>query len=214
MQQSVVHFKNNVMDLIIIFVRKNPTSSLIFELIVPLLNAIRATPNKSVSAQFVTKTVSFLKNRLSVAKEHPKATDESIIDVVRAVQEFSKTSNKEQAAMCENLLVYLRKCILGRVDVDPSTELPANVQNIMDKFMSIYRENLQEYMTKRSSRVHANQFKSLAEKSPYTSWALMDSLVEYIDPCACVNHFRHGQVIEWISSIIKRTVGKVSVYRA
>ncbi|KAG1219497.1 hypothetical protein G6F68_021404 [Rhizopus microsporus] len=55
MQQNVIHFKNNVMGLVAIYARKNPTNPLVLTLIVPLLNIIRSTPAKSATSQFINR---------------------------------------------------------------------------------------------------------------------------------------------------------------
>jgi DNA polymerase phi len=210
MQQNVVYFKNNVMGLIVIYARKNPTNPLVLTLIVPLLNIIRATPSKSVTGQFVTKVIAFLKNRLSKAAEYPKEQSDFVFDILQAVHDFAKHStSKELSEMCNQLSLYLRKCILGGADFEITKETSAKTKKALEKFNAIYSESAKLYFTKKSTPFHPSIIQQMLQRYPLSSWDMLDTLVTYLNRNNCVNIYRLSMACKWTSVIIQRTVGKV-----
>lgn len=210
MQQNVVHFKNNVMGLIVIYARKNPTNPLVLTLIVPLLNIIRATPSKSVTNQFVEKVIAFLKNRLSKATEYPKEQADFVFDVVQAVHDFAKQStSKELSEMCNQLSLYLRKCILGGADFEITKETPAKTKKAVEKFNAVYLESAKLYFSKKSTPFHPSIIQQMLQRYPLSSWDMLNTLVTYLNRANCANIYRLSMACKWATVIIQRTVGKV-----
>lgn len=212
MQQNVVHFKNNVMGLIVIYARKNPTNPLVLSLIVPLLNIIRATPSKSVTNQFVEKVIAFLKNRLAKSTEYPKEQADFVFEIVQAVHDFAKSStSKELSEMCNQLSLYLRKCILGGTDFEVDSKTPAKTKKALTKFNAIYSDSIKLYMTKKSTPFHPSIIQQMLQRYPMTSWDLLTTLVTYLNRAGCANIYRLSMACKWASVIIQRTVGKVKI---
>lgn len=210
MQQNVVHFKNNVMGLIVIYARKNPTNPLVLSLIVPLLNIIRATPSKSVTNQFVEKVIAFLKNRLAKSTEYPKEQAEYVYEIVQAVHDFAKSSTtKELSEMCNQLSLYLRKCILGGTDFEVTNETSSKTKKALTKFNKIYSESIKLYLTKKSTPFHPSIIQQMLQRYPMSSWDLLNTLVTYLNRAECANIYRLSMACKWTSVIIQRTVGKV-----
>ncbi|KAI8647210.1 DNA polymerase phi-domain-containing protein [Parasitella parasitica] len=211
MQQNVIHFKNNVMGLIVIYARKNPTNPLVLTLIVPLLNIIRATPSKSVTNQFVEKIVAFLKNRLSKSPEYPKEQADYVFDVVQAVHDFARQStSKELSEMCNHLSLYLRKCILGGSDFEISKETPANTRKAAEKFNAIYSDSAKSYLSKKSTPYHPSIIQQMLQRYPLSSWDILETLATFLDRAQCANIYRLSMACKWTTVIIQRTVGKKS----
>ncbi|KAG0749780.1 hypothetical protein G6F57_001649 [Rhizopus arrhizus] len=211
MQQNVIHFKNNVMGLVAIYARKNPTNPLVLTLIVPLLNIIRSTPAKSATSQFVEKVVAFLKNRLARSTEYPKdIKDDSAIDVLQAVHEFAKHStSKELSDMYVQLAIYLRKVILGTgADFEVFPNLDKKQKTRLDKMMAIYNDSCQLYLSKKSTVFPASMIQQLLQRYPLSSWGLLDTLVTFLDRKACANNYRLSMACQWASTIVQRTVNK------
>ncbi|KAF7729634.1 DNA-directed DNA polymerase [Apophysomyces ossiformis] len=211
MQQNIVHFKNNVMDLVAIYVRKNPTNPLILDTIVPLLNVIRSTPAKSVTSQFVEKVTAFLKNKLTKLPEYPKEHDDTIFEIMQSVHDFAtQSSSKELSEMCNQLALFLRKCIVGGADLELNDDVPAKTKEELNKMIAIYSSSLKLYMTKKSTHFPPSMIASLVQRFPHSTWPLMDSLVTYINPSETANHYRQSMACQWIMLMVQRSVGKKS----
>ncbi|RCH82572.1 DNA-directed DNA polymerase, partial [Rhizopus stolonifer] len=211
MQQNVVHFKNNVMGLIVIYARKNPTNPLVLSLIVPLLNIIRATPAKSVTNQFVEKIIAFLKNRLAKATEYPKEQADFVFDIVQAVHDFAKHStSKELSEMCNQLSLYLHKCILGGADFELNKQTPAKTKKVVSKYIGIYNDSVKLYLSKKSTSFHPSIIQQMIQRYPLSSWDMLDTLATYLNRAHCANIYRLSMACKWTTIIIQRTVGKNS----
>ncbi|CEI97277.1 hypothetical protein RMCBS344292_11413 [Rhizopus microsporus] len=216
MQQSVVHFKNNVMELVAIYARKNPTNPLVLSLITPLLNIIRSTPVKSATNQFVEKVVAFLRNRLAKSTEYPKDyADDSVFDILQSVHDFAKHStSKEISDMCVQLTIYLRKVILSTgADFEVTSDLDKKQKARLDKMLAIYGESCKLYLSKKSTAFSASIIQQLIQRYPLSSWGLLDTLTAYLNREACANNYRLTMVCQWVGMITQRAVSKKhSVY--
>ncbi|KAI8879206.1 hypothetical protein K501DRAFT_227075 [Backusella circina FSU 941] len=213
LQQNVVHFKNNVMGLVVIYARKNATNPLVLELIVPLLNVIRDTPAKSVTNQFVVKVISFLKNKLAKSTDYPRITEDYVFEILQAVHEFAKHStSKELSDMCNQLSLYLRKCILGGTDFEITDKTPKETKTAIEKMLAVYSNSIKLYMSKKNTPFHPSIIQSLLQRYPMSSWDLLETLIVYLNRNECANVYRLGMACQWTSVIIQRTVGKKSDY--
>ncbi|KAI8988871.1 DNA polymerase phi-domain-containing protein [Pilobolus umbonatus] len=209
MQTNVVHFKNNVMGLIIIYARKNPTNPLVLSLIVPLLKVIRSTPSKSSTNQFVEKVIAFLRNRLAKSSEYPKVHDDYVFDIMKTVHDYATHStSSELSDMYLQLSLYLRKCILGGSDFELNNDTPKETIDNVNKLMKIYAESVKVFMTKRSTSFPSSIIQQMVQRYPLSSWPLLDTLVVYLDRSACVNVFRLSMACTWTCAIIQRSVGQ------
>ncbi|KAI8990992.1 DNA polymerase phi-domain-containing protein [Mycotypha africana] len=211
MQQNIVQFKNNVMELLVIYARKNPTNPLVLNLIVPLLNIIRDTPAKSVTNQFVTKVIAFLKTRLPKSHEYPKDQhNDDVFAILQAVHDFAKQStSKDTSEMCVQLSLYLRKCILGGADFEVTdSTLDKKTKKALERFIAIYSDSTKFYLGTKSTSFSANIIQQLLQRYPLNCWDLLDTLATYLNRANCANAYRLSMVTKWISLIVQRTVGK------
>ncbi|KAI9497819.1 DNA polymerase phi-domain-containing protein [Zychaea mexicana] len=214
-EQNVYQFKNSVADLVIIFVRKNPENPLVLQTIVPLLNILRVTPARPATNQFLQKIIAFLKNKLAKGTEYPKVDDvDGALEILNAVHDFTKNkgaNSKELADMGVQLSIYLRKSIFGGADIMLSDDMQKDTKQTLDKTNAIYCANLCDYYrSKKHTRIEYDLAAFLPKNFPYSSWPLLDSLLEFINPSACHNNYRHTQNLEWISTVLSRTVDKSS----
>ncbi|KAI8145824.1 DNA polymerase phi-domain-containing protein [Fennellomyces sp. T-0311] len=214
-EQNIYQFKNSVADLVIIFVRRNPESPLVLQTIVPLLNILRVTPARPATNQFLQKIIAFLKNKLAKATEYPKVDDvDGALEILTAVHDFAKTkgaTNKTLADMGVQLSMYLRKCILGGTDLAIADDMSEEAKQTLDKTNAVYCSNLCDYYrSKKHTRIEYDLAAFLPNHFPYSSWPLLDTLLEFIHPSACHNNYRHTQNLEWISTVVNRTVDKSS----
>ncbi|KAH8550146.1 DNA polymerase phi-domain-containing protein [Umbelopsis sp. PMI_123] len=199
-KQHVVHFKNKVLELLSIFVRKNPTNPLIFEMILPLLNVVRTTSTSSSTKHFVDKTVALLNKRLSKNKEYPKQFDaERVVQILKGVHEFARTSaQKQMLEVCGSLSLYISKAMMGGED--------GNIDTAVDQVLSIYSDSLTDYMTKKSSHMQPKFFIDFLNRFPQRSWPLFNKLLAYTDPKETVKSYRQSQAYQMMSVLIQRTV--------
>ncbi|CAO3670180.1 unnamed protein product [Umbelopsis ramanniana] len=199
-KQHVVHFKNKVLELLSIFVRKNPTNPLIFEMILPLLSVIRTTSTSSSTKHFVDKTIALLNKRLSKNKEYPKQFDiERAAQVLKGVQEFARTSaQKQMLEICGSLSLYISKAMLS-VDEE---KLGAATEQVL----AIYSDSLTDYMTKKSSHMQPKFFVDFLNRFPQHSWPLFNKLLAFTDPKETIKSYRQSQAYQIMSVLIQRTV--------
>ncbi|CAO3684400.1 unnamed protein product [Rhizopus stolonifer] len=210
-QHNVVQFKNSVMSLVSIYVRKNPTNPLVLTTIVPLLNVIRSTPAKSTGSQLLEKIVAFFKNRLAKSTEYPKdIKDNSAMEALEAVHEFAKHStSKDLSDMCVQLSIYLRKVIFGTgSDFEVFPKLEKKQQTCLDKWMAINSSSCQLYLSKKTTAFPSVMIQQLVQRYPLSTWGLLNTLAPFLDRKACANNYRLQMAAQWTSVILQRAINK------
>ncbi|CAO3635815.1 unnamed protein product [Cunninghamella echinulata] len=215
MEESVVHFKNNVMEFIIIFAKKNPKSPLNLDVIVPLLQTIQSgVQPKTPTFQFVAKVKAFLKNKLSKSIEVPDYAsfdDAAMLDILKSIHTYVMEyhhGSKEESEMCTQLLLYLRKCIIGTgADLLPSAD-NKNQTKLLEQYIALYDDSLQKYISKKSVDCQAFYFGTLIQRFPCMSWPFMNTLINYVQPEKCGNTYRHTLVCHWIGILIQHNFNK------
>ncbi|KAI8080065.1 DNA polymerase phi-domain-containing protein [Halteromyces radiatus] len=220
MQESVVHFKNNVMDLIVLFARRNPTNPLVLDTIVPLLQVVQTTPSKASVAQFVNKVESYLKNKLGKATEVPvygSYDDSVLLDIVNSIHAFSVSTHgagKAHGDMCSQLLLFLRRCIVGSgsdisVNVLNSDKKTKQQGRVLAHYMERYQASLVSFLAKKSNPLHTSFFVTFLQRYPLTCWdSFLPSLLPFIQSEACANTFRHSLACQWSGILIQQCVTK------
>ncbi|KAG1119381.1 hypothetical protein G6F42_012987 [Rhizopus arrhizus] len=112
--------------------------------------------------------------------------------------------------MCNNLSLYLRKCILGGADFEMTKSTPANTKKAVEKFNAIYSDSAKLYLSKKSTPYHPSIIQQMLQRYPLSSWSMLDTLVTFLDRAHCANIYRLSMACKWTSVIIQRTVGKKS----
>ncbi|KAI8619328.1 DNA polymerase phi-domain-containing protein [Chytriomyces sp. MP71] len=89
-KQQVLHFKLRAVDLLEIFIRKQPSNPLILHLIIPSLHVILDSGDTEDSRELFNKMVNLVKSKLSNIKEFPKiASVERGCELLKEVQDLA-----------------------------------------------------------------------------------------------------------------------------
>jgi DNA polymerase phi len=108
MTQAAISFKLCVLDFIEIFLRRQPTSPLVFESILPIMNVMSQHP------QIESRSISVLTHRIGKLSEpvvNPNI--DTLIDVAKRIfQKMHKNTNAEFQSLCNKLLAQLVRSVL------------------------------------------------------------------------------------------------------
>ncbi|CAG8456897.1 4358_t:CDS:10 [Ambispora gerdemannii] len=190
---QVIHFKNKVLDLLEIFIRKQPSNPLVFNLILPLLDVVLKT--NSSSDQAANKA-----NGLLILKEVHQLAKKAASNVILGV--------------CDNVSGYLVKTLVRYYENNPSSKSSKNIRSSPRRYsgiVDIYRESLNDFMTRSKSRLNIEFFNELATRFPEISWLLINDLFEFTKhPEKVQNVFRLVQAYEMTSKFVKELIAKKS----
>lgn len=186
-QREATHFKNRVLDLIEIFLKKQPTSHLTTRLILPLVDLIVSTgPDEK---QLADKATGILRSRIGKAKELPVSIEKD--EAVEVLQELHSRARKAPSA---DVLATLSACsiFVARALHHEGEDEP---------IVRAYRESLVDFVTRKASRLNTQFFQEFVRRQVVVGWALRDDLVEVAGKA--VNAYRQCQVFLLLHSLIK-----------
>lgn len=192
-QREAIHFKNRIMDLLDIFVRRQPTSPHILQFLVPLL-ALTFSDEKQVSE----KATGLLMSRIGKLRDVP-----SSIDTARASGILKdlhirahKVHSRDAVAIISRCSLYVSKTLL-HVGVDETVRMT-------------YTMSLVDFTERKASDLNGPFFRDFIERHPRVAWGLRTALLAA--SVKAVNAYRQGQVymlLETLLSHLPRLVGVV-----
>ncbi|XP_043910132.1 myb-binding protein 1A isoform X2 [Protopterus annectens] len=200
-------FKIKVLDLIDVFLKKQPENPLVFGIIEPLIAVIEQTMTGKSDQQeqdFLQKTADIFINQLCKSKRYCKDVSsfkDKLYDMMeRLVKRARKQTDSSVALYCFSASLYIFRVLRGNISEVP---VPPVVQSKkkhkddeqrddqeqqgipvgdldIDRVKAIYQEALTEFMTKRNSALTGAMFVDLFVRFPIICLHLLDSTVSFI----------------------------------
>ncbi|XP_069470834.1 myb-binding protein 1A [Ambystoma mexicanum] len=190
-------FKTKVLDLIEVFLNKQPENPLVFDIIEPLLSVIEQSMSSDTNQQeqdFLRKTAHIFKNDLCTAKRYCKNASELKDDLhallERLVQRACKQSDPSLALFSFSASMYLFKVLRGGVaemtvrnseGEKPEEDQMSSLGNLdLPRVASVYREALTGFMSRRKSALTGAMFIDLFHRFPIMCKQLLDVVIKSV----------------------------------
>ncbi|KAJ1815007.1 DNA-directed DNA polymerase, partial [Coemansia sp. RSA 2598] len=191
---SFVNFKLRVLDLVDVFLTRQPESPLVLRLLPVLLDLIRSTTKDSRNKPIHDRAFSIATARRSKLPTGFETKDG--LDLLTNIHERARRAlDKPTLTMISSVAIYMARAV---VENDPSCE-----STIYD----LYRASLSDFMTRKASQMIAEFFTTPANRTqpahllPF--WRLAaDAVTEYGHPLKAVNVFRQVQAYVLAAGII------------
>ncbi|KAM3933789.1 myb-binding protein 1A [Leptodactylus fuscus] len=192
-------FKIKVLDLIEVFLTKQPDSPLVFSTIEPLISVIEQGMSAESSQQeqdFLRKTADIFMNSLCKSKRYCKDVSELKDDLhdmmERLLKRASKQSDSSVALYCFSASMYLFKVLRGGNTEQPevvekkgkkaASSAQAGCLGFLDlqKVTTLYQEALRGFMTKRNSPLTSAMFLDLFRRFPFICKPLLGIIMKAV----------------------------------
>ncbi|TFY61434.1 hypothetical protein EVG20_g7059 [Dentipellis fragilis] len=187
-QREATHFKNRILDLLEIFIRRQPTNPLILRLIVPLIGLVLGSG--SDETQLSTKTAGILRSRISKLKEVPTSADKE--DVTQALKGLHTRARKVHSA---DVLATISQCSLYLAKILLHLQLEEPV-------LEVYRESLTDFVTRKASDLNTKFFDDFIKRYPGVAWNLRTDFLDLSEKA--VNAYRQAQVFHLLETLLNQ----------
>jgi DNA polymerase phi len=185
-QREATHFKNRVLDLVDIYLKKQPTSPFVMRLITPLVDIVAGSSQDE--RQLSDKATGIIRSRFNKSKDVPTEADiEQVALIVTNVHSEARKSHSS------DLLSILSLCsiYLSRILVQLKAE-----KLLLDN----YRESLVDFTTRKNSSLNSSFFQDFIKRFPTQAWGLRHDL---LDQCRkSINAYRQSQVLHLLELLI------------
>ena len=173
-QREAVHFKNRIMDLLDIFVRRQPTSPHILQFLVPLLS-LTFSDDKQVSEK-----ATGLMSRIGKLKEIPSSIDiekaSAILDDLHT--RARKARSRDAVTIISRCSLYVSKALL-HVGAEETVRMA-------------YTMSLMDFTERKASGLNGQFFGEFIKRYPRAAWGMRAALLAA--SMKAVNAYRQGQV--------------------
>ncbi|TDL27573.1 hypothetical protein BD410DRAFT_762651 [Rickenella mellea] len=184
-QRAATHFKNRVLDLVDIFIRKQPSNPLTVQLILPMVEVIMGTgPDER---QLSDKATGIVRSRFGKPKEFPPNIDNRVgADTLKTLHSKARRAHSsDMVVTLSQCSVYMAKCML-----------PSGEASLLD----VYKESFVDFATRKGSSLHPSFFLDFIRRFPSHGWALRRELLELASKS--VNSYRQSQMFHLIQVIL------------
>lgn len=194
-QRKATHFKNRVLDLVDIYVKKQPSSAYIPLLIPPLLQlVITASPEES---QLSEKATGILRSRIGKLREYPNK-DETI-DIGFILEDLH---SKARHASSGDILTTIGQCCCYLVRALNRISAGGTVR-------SVYHQSLEDFVTRKASRLNSAFFQEFARRCPEIAWDLKQDILKLSVSEGAVNTYRRCQTLGLLNLLFNNVPTKV-----
>ncbi|KIK06531.1 hypothetical protein K443DRAFT_89113 [Laccaria amethystina LaAM-08-1] len=185
-QREATHFKNRVLDLVDIFIKKQSSNPLILRLISPLMELIAGTGQDE--RQLSDKAKGILRTRIGKAKETPSQADSEEVRVIAGNlhTRARKTASSDFLGILSQSSLYVSKILINLEDEN----------SVID----MYRESLIDFVTRKNSHLNATYFNEFFQRFPAQGWTLRTDLLDLASKA--VNAYRQSQVLQLLQRLV------------
>ncbi|XP_070572411.1 myb-binding protein 1A-like protein [Ptychodera flava] len=197
----VAHFKLRVVDLLDIFIKKQPTNPLVLELIHPLLITIQSAVHQKEENVLAEKASALYKNKLCRMKKYPHDIQDKSEHLHQILEDLFKVAHKatsvHMVSLASSGCLFLVRVLRGnsaataetgkskrqkKSKSNPEDDVSKERQGMLDiaKVSQLYRNALNDFLSRRESRLHPMLFTDLIYRLPEYGWYLADLLVKYV----------------------------------
>jgi len=173
-QREAIHFKNRILDLLSILVKKEPKSAHIMQILIPLL-----TLAFSDEKQLSEKAIGLLRSRIDKVKVVP-----STIDVVKASDILNDLHVRARKVHSRDALATISFCSLYVSRALLHAGADTTVQ-------TAYTVSLMDFTNRKSSDLNTDFFSDFIKRHPRTAWDMREVLLAA--PAKAINAYRRCQ---------------------
>lgn len=189
-QREATHFKNRVLDLVDMFLRRQPTSPLALRFIGPLIDLVAHSglDEKQLSG----KAKGIIRSRVGKAKEYP-TSDVTLDQVSGLSQDFHTRARKvhspELLAILSLSCIYFAKILQG-------------LQGGESVAFAHYRESIEDFLARKNSSLNAAFFQDIFRRSPALAWNLRTPILSA--STNAVNVYRQCQAYSMLEILVSQ----------
>ncbi|KAG8825804.1 DNA-directed DNA polymerase [Serendipita sp. 401] len=189
LQREATHFKIRVLDLIEVFIRKQPQSSQLPSIVLPLMRVIIGC--SSDEQQLIDKLNGIIRRRIGALYTIP---NDANLDLLSAdLEELHKIARKVSHQQVLPITLAVASIYLSKIFVDSGrTDIPAR----------IYKESLADFMQRKGCKLHPTFFTESVKRIPLVVWVIRRELIQACESGKGVNTFRQMQAIHWVDTLL------------
>lgn len=177
------------------FARRQPRNPLLLHTIAPLLQLASSTGTSE--SQLTAKASGVLRTRICKSKDTVELEDDA--EAVKVLQSLHQTARHsataELSSMCSQCSLFVSKALIHKA------------QGPAESVIAAYRATLRDFMTRKSSAVHAAFIVDFIKRYPQQAWHLRSDLVEFARWGSSVKDYRQAQAYQMLQALATQLAG-------
>ncbi|KAJ3350791.1 DNA-directed DNA polymerase [Entophlyctis luteolus] len=227
-KQQVLHFKLRAVDLLEIFIKKQPANPIVLNIITPSLRLIYEISDSKESQELHTKLTGLVKTKLAHLKENPRINN--VEDGVVLLKEIHDLATRAPSAayvgLCSSMSLLVIKALMAQYPASLAqiqAHLPppskkkkgenaeqqvSDSKELLGPAMQVYAWSAENFMSKKKSKLHASLFLDLCNRYPALGLQLMPVFAEIIARKTVENGFKMVQGFNIMAACLQKLPAK------
>ncbi|CAE6520437.1 unnamed protein product, partial [Rhizoctonia solani] len=183
-QREATHFKIRILDLVDTFLNKQPQSSYVPRIVLPLVNIVVAAGPEE--RQLSEKTTGILRTRIAKAKDVPSSgfDKEVVLEDLRNLHELARKAPIPELSSCS---IYLSKVLQGDSQV-----------------LEVYRASIEDFARRKNSKLPPAFLKEYILRQTAHAWELREHIITQTVPGVAVNVYRQMQMWQLVQTLLSQ----------
>ncbi|KAJ2397354.1 DNA-directed DNA polymerase [Coemansia sp. RSA 2559] len=197
---SLINFKLRALDLVDVFLTKQPGNALVIRLLPTVVDLAKATSGDSRTKPLHDRTIAILGAR---RPKYPTGFDsEAGLALLDAVHKRARRAqDKAELTMLGNVAAFVTRALMDNAQTDEARKA------VSDRVVDIAKASLADFMTRKSSQIHADFFRPATEKLLPSQVAIVwriahMALADYGRPGQAVNVYRQVQAFALAETVV------------
>ncbi|KAG9125256.1 DNA-directed DNA polymerase, partial [Ceratobasidium sp. 392] len=183
-QREATHFKIRILDLLDIFLNRQPQSPFVPRIVLPLVKIILScSPDER---QLSEKTTGILRSRIGKLKDAPASgvDQASVIEDLKSLHDIARKTATPEVSACS---LYLSRVLRGN-----------------EQMLEVYRASIDDFTSRKNSKLAPAFLKDFVVRQIAYAWRLRQHIAEKCVPGAGVNVYRQMQMWGLIQSMLSQ----------
>ncbi|KAG8715114.1 DNA-directed DNA polymerase [Ceratobasidium sp. 394] len=183
-QREATHFKIRILDLLDIFLNKQPQSPFVPRTVLPLVKVILSSgPDE---CQLSEKTTGILRSRIGKLKDIPTTgfDQASVVEDLQGLHDIARKTTASEVSACS---IYLSRVLQGGEQV-----------------LDVYRASIDDFTMRKNSKLASAFLKDFVVRQITYAWGLREHVAGKCAPGIAVNVYRQMQMWGLVQSMLSQ----------
>ncbi|KAJ1771650.1 DNA-directed DNA polymerase [Coemansia sp. RSA 1813] len=203
---SLINFKLRALDLVDVFLTKQPDNALVIRLLPTVVDLAKATRADSRTKPLHDRTMAILGARRT---KYPTGFDTdaglSLLDAIH--KRARRAQDKAELAMLGNVAAFVTRALMDSTPATANDKDSEKHKTVSSRVFDIAKASLADFMTRKGSQIHADFFRPTTEKLLPSQldifWRIAHvALSDYARPGQTVNVYRQVQAFALVEVVV------------
>ncbi|XP_065187070.1 uncharacterized protein LOC135817757 [Sycon ciliatum] len=203
---DLIHFRLRVLDVVEIIIRRSQNASILLRLVMPLFELTLEKASDSQARALIQKAQGLLKSRLCKTRTRSLSSAEDLDEgyaVLRRLIDISRHAHTAATStLATEAIMYTLRLMHTSSSANDQAAAVSSFAADPAKIVELFAAPVEEFITKKSSRLSSSLFTEILSRYPSVAWLLARTMAKHLPDSA--NEFRRKEICVLLCTLLSR----------